>query len=191
MKYIYGEQVKYKINKLKPEDLEKLRAFSCANEKLDRYIHEELICDGIVDSTDGLPFIVIDEKDGSAIAVFSLAASGIIHKMTNYIHVLPAIKVDILAVDEGYQKMHFDRESQLDADRDNHYYFSDKILCEIIQKCRTIAEEYATAKYIFLYADNKARRFYERNFFSDFAQFMEKEYNMEICKNNPMYIEID
>ena len=44
---------------------------------------------------------------------------------------------------------------------------------------------------IILYADKKARRFYERNMFSDFTEFMEKENNMEIAKNDPMYMELD
>lgn len=190
MEYLYGEEVEYKIDIIKPEDLEILQAFSCDNEQLDRYIHKEMISDGEVDTSDGLPFKFTDEKTGKIISVFSLAASGIIHKVDNYTHVLPAIKIDILAVDVNYQKMHFDQESEKAEDRDDHYYLSDQIMCEIIKKCRYISENYASAKYIILYADQKARRYYERNYFYDFGEYMEKEHNMEIMKNDPMYMEL-
>ena len=42
-----------------------------------------------------------------------------------------------------------------------------------------------------MFADKVARRFYERNMFSDFVEFMEKENNNEIAKNDPMYMELD
>ena len=45
-------------------------------------------------------------------------------------------------------------------------------------------------KYVILYADVKALRFYERNFFMNFSKYMEKENNMEINKNYPMYLEL-
>lgn len=191
MKYLYGEEVEYKYGIIEPEDLEKLQAFSCGNKQLDRYIHKEMIINGKIDTNDGLPFKVWDVKTGEIIAVFSLATSGIIYKVDNYTHVLPAIKIDILAVDINYQKMHIDKESEMDSERDNHFYLSDKVMCTIIKHCRQITEEYATAKYIILYADQNARRYYERNMFSDFTEYMEKENNMEIRKNDPMYMEID
>ena len=190
MKYLYGDEVKYKYDLIMPEDNKKLQAFSCGNEKLDSYIQKELISNGSVDTDDGLPFKVWSIKTGEIIAVFSLAASGIIHKQTNYTHVLPAIKIDILAVDVKYQKMHMDEYSKESPDPNDHYYLSDSIMCDIIKHCRGIAEEQAEARYIILYADKKARRFYERNMFSDFTEFMEKENNMEIHKNDPMYMEI-
>ena len=151
MRYLYGEEVEYEYNLIQPEDVTKLQAFSCDNKRLDYYIHNELIQENVVDTEDGLPFKVIDLKTDDIITVFSLAASGIIWKMDNYTHVLPA-------------------------------------MCDVIRHCRDISENKATAKYIVLYADKKARRFYERNMFSDFSEFMEKENNMEINKNDPMYM---
>lgn len=191
MKYVYGEEIEYKYDLVKPEDRDKLQAFSCGNEKLDAYIQKELITNGIVDTDDGLPFKVWDVKTGEIFAVFSLATSGIVWRVDKYTHVLPAIKIDILAVDLRYQKMHMDKFSKESDNPDNHYYLSDSIMCEIIKHCREIAEKRATARYIILYADKKAKRFYERNMFSDFIEFMEKENNMEIVKNDPMYMELD
>lgn len=192
MSHVYGEEIKYECDLLKPEDYDALQAFSCGNVRLDSYIHKDLISHGYVDTEDGLPFKVWNVENGKIISVFSLAASGIIYKIDNYTKVLPAIKIDIFAVDINYQKMHMDKESELAEDRNDHVYLSDSIMCsETIKRCRDISEKYAAAKYIVLYADKKARRFYERNLFSDFIEFMEKEKNMEICENDPMYMELD
>ena len=56
VKYLYGEEVKYEYDLLKLEDFELLQAFSCGNEKLDYYIHCELIHNEQIDTEDGLPF---------------------------------------------------------------------------------------------------------------------------------------
>ena len=191
MKYMYGDEVDYTYDLIKPEDFDKLQAFSCGNVKLDRYIHNELISDGIVDTEDGLPFKVWDVHTGDIFAVFSLASSGIVWKVDCYTHVVPALKIDILAMDVRYQKMHMDRFSKENPNPDEHYYLSDAVMCEIIKHCRDIAENKAAAQYIILYADKKAKRFYERNMFSDFIEYMEKESNMEIAKNDPMYMKLD
>lgn len=191
MKYLYGEEVKYEYDLIKPEDKEKLRAFSCGNKKLDEYIQDGLITDGIIDTEDGLPFKVWDTNTGDIISVFSLATSGIVWKLDGYTHVISAIKIDILAVDVEYQKMHMDVHSKESNNPADHYYLSDSIMCEIIKHCRDIAENRAAAEYIILYADTKAKHFYERNLFADFNEFMEKENNMEIAKNIPMYMKLE
>ena len=72
MKYLYGEEVKYEYDLLKLEDFELLQAFSCGNEKLDYYIHCELIHNEQIDTEDGLPFKVWNKDTGEIIAVFSI-----------------------------------------------------------------------------------------------------------------------
>lgn len=191
MTYLYGEEVNYKYDLLKLEDLKLLQAFSCGNKKLDHYIHDELIHNGQIDTEDGLPFKVWNEDTGEIIAVFSLASSGIMAEIGNYTHILPAIKIDIFAVDIHYQKLHMDEYSKNETDPDEHCYLSDDIFSKVIRRCRNISEKEATARFIVLYADKKARRFYERNLFSDFSEFMKKENNMEIAQNDPMYMSLD
>ena len=176
MNYLYGEEIEYEYKLLKPEDYDKLQAFSCNNKKLDFYIQKELIRNGEVDTEDGLPFKVWNKETGEIIGIFSLAASGIIGE------------IDIFAIDIKYQKIHMDELSKCSEDCDDHFYLGDSIMCEVIKFCREISENKATAKYIVLYADSKARRFYERNLFTDFSEFMKKESNMEINKNDPMYM---
>lgn len=46
------------------------------------------------------------------------------------------------------------------------------------------------ADYIVLYADKDAYRYYERNGFLDYSEYMIKENNQEINKNIPMYMEL-
>ncbi len=191
MNYQYGEEISYDYELIKPEDAKRLQAFSCGNNKLDLYIHNELIKGGEVDIEEGLPFKVVDLDTSKIIGIVSLAASGIIYKVGSYTHVLPAIKIDIFAIDVKFQKMPYDAVSNLSEDPDDHYYFSDDVMGTFIRHCRDIASEKAMAHYIVLYADKKAKRFYVRNLFNDFVEFMQKEKNMEIEKNDPMYMRMD
>lgn len=191
MTYKYGEEIAYEYQLIRPEDYNVLQAFSCGNEKLDKFIHEELIVNGVVNIEDGLPFKVIDLSTEKIIGVVSLAASGIIYKVDNYTRVLPAIKIDVFAIDVKYQKLHYDEFSENEENPDSHYYFSDDVMGTFIKHCHNIAEEKAVAHYIVLYADKKAKRFYERNLFEDFSRFMVKEQNMEIEANDPMYMKIE
>ena len=190
MKYKYGEEISYDYQLIEPGDYNILQAFSCGNEQLDYFIHNELVCNGKVNTEDGLPFKVIDLQTKDIIGVVSLAASGIIFKVNNYINVLPAIKIDIFAIDTKYQKMHYDKESEQAESASAHYYFSDDVLGTFITHCKNIASEKAVAHYIVLYADKEKRRFYTRNFFNDFSEFMVKEQNMQINANDPMFMKL-
>lgn len=191
MNYRYGEEISYNYQLIKPEDKTALQAFSCGNEQLDYFIHNELILDEQVDTNDGLPFKVVNTENGEIIGVVSLATSGIIFQVDNYTNVLPAIKIDIFAMDKKYQKMHYDYESEHSSNANDHYYFSDDIMGTFIRHCRDISNEKAIAHYIVLYADKKVKRFYIRNMFSDFSSYMVKEQNMQINANDPMYMKLD
>ena len=87
--------------------------------------------------------------------------------------------------------MHYDRESEASDDPDDHYYFSDEIMGEIIKQCRDLSETKAFAEFIVLYADTKAKRYYQRNGFSDFKYYMVKENNQEINENIPMFMKLE
>lgn len=186
--YKYGEEISYDFNLLKVEDLEELQPFICGNKKLDEHIRKRVIQEGQIVDEDGLYFVFRDLSNKRIIAVVSLAASGIIFSVSNYMHVLPAIKIDVFAVDKEYQKIHYDKESEMDSE--NHYYFSDDIMGTVLSHCRKIAEEKALAQYVVLYADKNAYRFYIRNGFSDYSEFMIKEKNQKISENCPMYIQL-
>ena len=59
-----------------------------------------------------------------------------------------------------------------------------------INLIRNISDSQLLVSFILLYADINAYRFYERNGFLNFESFMEKEQNMEINKNIPMYMQL-
>lgn len=186
----YGGEISFSFNLLRVEDYEDLQPFTCGNEKLDSHIHTGIIQHGEIVDEDGLYFVFRDIDTGKVIAIVSLAASGIIFEQTNYMHVLPAVKIDVLAVDINYQKIHYDKASEDNPNPNSHYYFSDEIMGEIIRHCRELAETKALANFIVLYADVKAYRYYERNGFCDFEAFMVKENNQEINENIPMYMKL-
>lgn len=186
----YGEEISFNFNLLRVEDYEDLQPFCCGNEKLDKHIHNDIIQNGEIVDEDGLYFVFRDEDTNKIIAIVSLAASGIVFEQSHYMHVLPAVKIDVLAVDINYQKMHYNSESESSDNPNDHYYFSDEIMGEIIRHCIDLGETKALARYIVLYADTNAYRYYERNGFHDFEEFMTKENNQEINANIPMYMEL-
>lgn len=188
--YKYGEEISYSFDLLKVEDYDSLQPFECTNERLDKHIKHDVIKDNSIVDEDGLYFKFVDTNRNKIIAIVSLASSGIMYKVGNYTHVLPAIKIDVLAVDKEYQKLHYNEESKNDLEPNNHYYFSDDIIGTIISHCREISEKYALADYVILYADKKAYRYYERNGFLDYSEYMIRENNQEVKKNIPMYLEL-
>ena len=65
----------------------------------------------------------------------SLTCSGIHYELEGVRQTLPAIEIKYFAIDSRYQKLRFD-----DIDDDGaHFYLSDKLLCDMIQICQTIA----------------------------------------------------
>ncbi|KAI4438988.1 hypothetical protein FMM80_21880 [Schaedlerella arabinosiphila] len=188
--YRYGEEISYKFELLKTGDYNNLQFFECGNERLDNHIKSNVIKTNEIVDEDGLYFKFTDLITQKIIGIVSLASSGIIYKVSNYTHVLPAIKIDVLAVDKDYQKLHYDFASENDPNPDNHYYFSDDIIGTTIKHCRDISENYTLVNYIVLYADKKAYRYYERNGFENYTEYMVKENNQEINKNIPMYLKL-
>ncbi len=188
--YHYGKEISYDYALLKVEDFDSLQPFACKNEVLDEHIHTKLIEDNQVNNEDGLYFRYFDTQNQNTIAIVSLAASGILFRMSNFTQTLPAIKIDILAADKNYQKIHYDEDSEKATDSSEHYYFMDDIMGTIINHIRRISEEFALVEYIILYAAKDAYHFYERNGFSDYTEYMEAECNQKIRDNIPMFFKL-
>lgn len=189
--YKYGEAVSYRFELLRADDYDDLQLFQCGNEKLNNHIKSGVIQNDMIIDKDGLYFKFTDCKRETILGIASLATSGVLVKVGGYSHILPAIKIDIFAIDRGYQKLHYDAESENASQKDEHYYFSDDVLGNVVQHCKKIAEQYAYADYIVVYADKNAYRFYERNGFCDFNEYMMKEQNAEISENIPMYLDLN
>lgn len=183
MNYKYGEDISYKFSLLEEDDLKKLSDFDCNNSVLNTNIYNEIKDD----EKEGVYYKFYDIKLQKIIALVSLAANGIVHTVGGYTHVLPAIKIDILAVDKSYQKMHFNVESE---EGEDHFYFSDQLLAYVIDLCREIRNTKILADYIVLYADVNAIKYYKRNGFEGFHESMLGESNQQISQNIPMYMDI-
>lgn len=188
---VLGESINYEIVLLKAEDHTALQLFKCNNEVLDNHIRHHVIKNGNIVDEDGLYFKIQDSSNNKIVAVVSLATSGILLQISNYSHMLPAVKIDILAVDNTYQKMHYDSDSESAESPDDHYYLSDDILCKIISKINEINERYALVDYVVVFADHSALRYYFRNKFLKFEDFMCIEHNMEINENIPLYLPLN
>lgn len=184
----YGQDVDYAIDLLTYEDKDNLINFKCGKAPLDKYITHDIFSDGVLNCDEGLHYKVYDNATGEIIGFVSLATSGVFFKVDAYTHVLPALKIDVFAIRTDYQKMHFD---ELSATSEDHYYFSDAIMAQFIKLCIKQSETFARIKYIVLYADVDAHRFYIRNKYNDFNQFMLPENNSEISQNIPMYYDLD
>lgn len=93
--YNYGEEVSYSFGMLRPEDYEKLQAFSCGNDALDRFIHEDVIIKNArgfkVKNEDGLHFKIENIESKEIIGFVSLATSGIVNIVGRYIRTFPAV----------------------------------------------------------------------------------------------------
>lgn len=185
--YKFGEEISYSWRRIKIEDKKELSEFRCENKNLDKLINKDIVDNTMSLANDASYYIFKNNDNGQIIAIVGLTMSGILHEQQRYRNLLPAIKIDILAVDHKYQKLHYDVES---LEANDHYYLSDDILGQIIKYCREISEKYILAEYILLYADKNAIRYYERNGFSTFEEFMSEEYNMYINENVPMYMDI-
>lgn len=187
----YGETITYSFELLKATDYNKLQAFKCGNKQLDHHIKSTLIKQNEIVDEDALYFKFTNTATGEIIAIAALATSGILFKVPPYSNMLPALKIDVFAVDEGYQKLHYNIDSEQTCISDEHYYFSDDLLCRLIGHCNKIAEQYALANYVIVYADQNAVRYYERNKFCIFNKYMEQDHNMEIIQNIPMYLNLN
>lgn len=186
MIFEYGEDIEYSIGVLEYSDKSDIQEFDCGNEIINSYIRAEIFGETELLLTDGLHFKVCISGTNKIIGFFSLASSGIVHKMDNYLHMIPAIKIDVFAIDKNYQKIHFNKESKQSINNGEHYYFSDQILMEVVRHCREIDTKFALVDYIVLYAAKNAVHFYERNFFGSLEPYMLNEQNMEINSNIPM-----
>lgn len=147
----FGEDISYSFSLVVADDLNNLQLFSCGNSQLDYHIHNDIIKNGQIIDEDGLYFKFVDDETDKIVAVTSVAASGIIYEVDLYTKLFPSFKIDVLAIDKEYQKLHYNEETKLEKE---HFYFSDEILGDIICHCKHISEEYMeVSKNIPMYLD--------------------------------------
>lgn len=63
-------------------------------------------------------------------------------------------------------------------------------MAKVIRHCVEISEKSILVNFILLYANREKIRFYERNGFLEFEEYMEKENKAETNANLPMYMKL-
>ena len=101
---------------------------------------------------------------------------------------MSAVRIDVFAIDIRFQKLHWNEESENSTEHDEHLYFSDMIMAEVLKRCREVDSTQMLIEFIILYADKSKLRFYERNQFKSFENYMVPDKNMEVNNSLPMYM---
>lgn len=176
--YQYGREINYSIIKLSPDNEKLLGDFTCGNKSIDHYIHHDCLRD-----SNNICYLCINDDTRTIIGFATLSCSGIHYKVDNISQTLPAIQISYFAIGNEYQKLIYDEE-------DEHFYFSDKFFGEILIKCREITETHIGAQYLVLYSVPAARHFYERNFCTDYTEYMVRDNYPYLKDCIPMYYEL-
>lgn len=176
----YGDEVQYEMKKLSPDDEESLGDFNCGNNEIDDYLKNRRKRE---EAFGAVTYIYKERRTEKVIAFASISCSGIRYEYQNVIQTIPAIEVRYFAVLNELHKMVFDKT-------DKHFYLSDKLFCDLIGKCREISVNHIGADYMILYAVPDAVRFYKRNAFKDYIEYMASDKNRYLEGCTPMYADL-
>lgn len=177
---IKGEDIQFDILPYTKDYENAVRLFDCGNEVLNNYLFEKAAND-----FNAVTYLVVNRDNGEVIGFISLACSGIQYIADDECLrvTLPAIEIKYFAILNTLHKLVYD-------DMDEHFYFSDMVLCEVLKKCRYISDEIVGAKYIILYSVEDAVHFYERNLFKTYTEFMSQDKIRYLNGCIPMYMEL-
>ena len=174
-----GEDIPFEIVLFTSKYKNAVKDFDCGNEVINQYLTEQAY-----DDINAVTYLVINSDNKEVIGFISLCCSGIRYTTDESFHVtLPAVEIKYFAIINSLHKLVFD-------DTDDHFYFSDKVLCEVLRMCRDISERIIGARYILLYAVDSAVRFYERNLFTPYTEFMSKDKIRFLDGCTPMFMEL-
>ncbi len=172
----FGYDINFEMRVLSPNDKELLGDFDCGNEVINDFAINK-----INQQSDYVTYVFEDTDVNKIIAFASLACSSIKYECQNVVQSLPAIEIKYFAIKKQLQKFKYGED-------DDHFYFSDMILSKIILKCREISEKIVGANYIILYSVPDAVKFYTRNFFKDYSEYMLKDNISFLDGCKPMYM---
>lgn len=176
--YKFGREIDYTVERLSPDNAELLGDFDCGNEAINEYIHEKSIHD-----TTAIGYLCIDNNERKVLGFATISCSGIQSCVGEMRVTLPAIQIVYFALANSLHKMVYDEQ-------DEHYYFSDTFLCDILFMCREITDKYFGARYIALYSVPDAEHFYRRNSFENYLEYMTPDNNRYIDGCIPMFMEL-
>ncbi len=175
---LYGVEIQFEFFKLSSSNGSLLEDFDCGNSAINEYFHKECRED-----SGSVTYLAVDRSSGKIVGVACLACSGILHVIGQYRNTIPAISIKYFAIKSDFHKMkHYPEE--------DHFYFSDQVLCDLIRICYNISENTIGAEYIILYAVPDAVKFYTRNGFKEFSEFMVPDNTRFLNECIPMYMRL-
>lgn len=159
----YGDEINYTVAVMSPDDDELLGDFDCGNEIMNDYFNSKCKND-----TDCVTYIFKQDDTNKIIGFASLCCSSIKYEYQKVSQSLPSIEIKYFAILAELQKLVYDT-------KDKHFYFSDMMLVEVIKICRNISDNIIGAQYILLYSVPNALKFYKRNGFENYSEYMIKD----------------
>lgn len=176
-----GRDINFKLVEYSSKYYDTVKKFKCGNSVIDDYIVNKA-----KDDIGTVTYLVINADIPEVIGFISLSCSGIKHNFCadsgySVSETKAAIEIKYFAIASKFHKLLYD-------DSDEHFYFSDMVFCEALKKCRYISENIIGAEYIMLYSVDTAKRFYKRNLFETFTEYMSRD-NINFLEGcTPMYI---
>ena len=172
-----GESIPFDIILYSEDYKERVSKFDCGNEAINKYITKQAY-----DDINVVNYLVVNQNSKDVIGFISLCCSGLRHRVDKDLYISePAMEFKYFAIQVEFHKMIFD-------ETDEHFYFSDKVICEMIKKCYDISEQIIGSKYILLYSVETAVHFYERNMFKKFNDYMERDNTRYLEDCTPMFM---
>ena len=150
---------------------ELIAVFSCGSAELDRKLSEIRYDDDIT----GYAFI--DNEARRIIGYCAFSTSGLTLSNGRERITYPAVEIKYFAIDEAYQHRQYSEEMN----------FSDYIFSKVIAHLYDINDNVIAIKYVLLYSVPAAVNFYKRNFFQEFAPYMENDNYRYITGCVPLY----
>lgn len=183
----YADDIQLDIVDVSEINEEELKGFSCGNDELDRFLHDE------AKESSAKTCLFIDTEEKKIVAYTSIACSAIMYAVEDDECVLlapdrfslaPAIEIKYFAVHEDYKHLRYS-----DAPSSS-LTLSCNLFRYIVQHVRDIASNHVGAEYIVLYSVPKAISFYKRNLFNLFEDDMVRNADPYLESCQPMYMEI-
>lgn len=180
--YNYGKDVPLDFFKAEREHGTLAMSFKCKNDYIDKFVKKTACKD-----KESVTYLTIDTKENVIVAILTVVCSGIYTEPSILSRrertVIPAIEIKYFAVDNRYQSLRFDADSDITLSK---YIFS-----KYMKDIENIAHNIIGARKIILYSVPKAVNFYRYFGFKDFEKYMKKDEQRSVRKCPPMFISLN
>jgi len=172
-----GENISFKVIPYDKEYIAIVKDFDCGNSEINKYLVNDAL-----DDADAKTYLVINTDTSDIIGFTSISCSGVHYTFDDTLQAtIPAIEIKYFAITNELHKLVYD-------DTDEHFYFSDMVLCELLRIIRDISDNVIGARLVVLYSIDSAKQFYARNMFKPYEPFMLKNNTRYLNGCTPMYM---